>query len=185
MYKFNEKYLMRTDLRQEGRDKWNTRRRNKKEPLPFNLENLAFRPEDEDRAVVEFLKELASFPDAAELYFSPGDLSDGLEQMGGVYADHVPIPSKLESVQVNSFTSSDGRRVNYAIAELNGNWGYLAVSEPVIFIVDGINRSKVHFFYSPVPEGKVEFLERIRTNPLNPDISNLKYSSTEEPSNQR
>jgi hypothetical protein len=181
MYKFNEKYLTRTDLRQEGRASWNTRRRNKKEPLPFSLENLAFRPEDEDKLVVEFLKELADFPDAAELYSSSGDSSAELEALSRDCSSDIPIPSKIKNVQVNSFASKDGNRVNYAFAELRGNWGYLAVSEPVIAVIGGKIRKKVNFFYSPVAEGQAAFLERIKANPVNPDTSNLEYCSTTAP----
>lgn len=181
MYKLKGDYLVRTDLRQEGRASWNTRRRNRREPLPLGLENIFFKPEDEDRLVVEFLKELASFPDAAEIFSSPGDLSAELENLGRAYSEDIPVPAKIQNVQVKAFPSKDGSKVNYAFAELKGNWGYLAVSEPVTLTIDGINRKKVNFFYSPVAEGQAAFFERIRDDPLNPDTSNLEYCSTTAP----
>jgi len=163
------------DLRREGRGSWNTRRRNKREPIPFNLENLAFSPEDEDRFVLAFLQELMN-PSEKEFDFI-AELASELNSRTA-REELFPAPAKIENFKVYDFHSKNrNTKIHYAVASLRGNWGYLLVSQPVPRLIDGKIKRYQNCFYAPTLDGALEVLSEINKNPVDPDVSELKYST--------
>ena len=155
--------LERTDLRKEGRASWSRRRKEKISLADFLLGFCVCYSETQEEVDIFF-----KFLDTVSLTnkgYKPGE---------------IPSLEGLEKFDFPTYTNREPYNAEYLLIKLSKRLGYIAVSLPIDNPAE--NSRKAALFYSASKEGCLELIDRIVTNPLNPDISNLSKCYAVSPS---